>query len=83
MQAILSNGKRHLRKADVRQIKIPLWPELGLSKVFPEAVQLPGFTQHIPEEWMADSKKAERTFFWAVLMTLAPEFVEELILDVR
>ena len=37
MQAILSNEKRHLRKAQVRQLKIPLWPELALAKVFPEA----------------------------------------------
>ena len=30
-----------------------------------------------------DAKKAERAFFWAVLMTLAPEYVEQLVLDVR
>ena len=35
------------------------------------------------DEWRADLKKAERTFFWSVLTTLAPEFVEELVLDVR
>ena len=27
--------------------------------------------------------KVERSFFWAVLTTLAPEFVEQLVLDVR
>ncbi len=37
----------------------------------------------MPEEWRHDLKKAERTFFWAVLTTLAPEFVEQLVLDVR
>ena len=37
----------------------------------------------MPEEWLADSKKAERSFFYAVLMTLAPEYLEQLVLDVR
>ena len=83
LQAILSNQKRHLRKSQVRHLRIPLWPELGIVKVFEEAAKLPGFLDHIPEEWRADAKKVERSFFWAVLTTLAPEYVEELVLDVR
>ena len=44
---------------------------------------MPGFNDHVPEEWLADSKKAERSFFYAVLMTLAPEYLEQLVLDIR
>ena len=44
---------------------------------------MPDFLLHMPDEWRADLKKVERTFFWYVLTTLAPEFVEELVLDVH
>ena len=36
----------------------------------------------MPDDWTGSSK-TERTFFWDVLVTLAPEYVEELVLDCR
>ena len=36
----------------------------------------------MPDEWSGNSK-TERTFFWDVLVTLAPEYVEALIKDCR
>jgi hypothetical protein len=43
---------------------------------------MPEFQAHMPDEWGGNSK-TERTFFWDILVTLAPEFVEELIKDCR
>ena len=43
---------------------------------------LPNFRAHMPDEWTGNSK-TERTFFWDILVTLAPEYVEELVLDCR
>ena len=83
LQGILSNEKRHLRKGQVRLLKIPLWTELSVARIWPQATELPDFLLHMPDEWQQDLKKVERSFFWAVLTTLAPEFVEELVLDVR
>ena len=37
----------------------------------------------MPPDWAADNNKTERTFFWGVLTTMAPEYVEELIKDCR
>jgi len=37
----------------------------------------------MPDEWSAESKKTERGFFYAVLITLAREYVENLVLDCR
>ena len=36
----------------------------------------------MPEDWKGDSK-TERGFFYSVLITLAPEYVDELIKDCR
>ena len=66
----------------MRHLRIPLWPELSIARIWPQASELPGFLLHMPDEWRQDLKKAERSFFWAVLTTLAPEFVEQLVLDV-
>ena len=67
----------------MRLLKIPLWAELSVARIWPQAAELPEFLPHMPDEWRQDLKKVERSFFWAVLTTLAPEFVEQLVLDVR
>ena len=83
MQAILRNEKRYLWKAQVRQLRVPLWPELSLSRIWHQAAQLPDFLGYMPSEYSAESKKTDRNFFWAVLITLANDFCEQLIIDCR
>lgn len=39
--------------------------------------------RYMPDDFSAVSKNTERSFFYGVLITLAPEFVEALILDIR
>ena len=53
-----------------------------MQRVWADAVRLPQFQEHMPDEWNGSSK-TERTFFWAVLTTLAPEYTEQLVLDCR
>ena len=84
MQAILTTKKRFFRKYEQRNLKLPLWPELSIARVWPEATQLPRFNEYVPNEWsLASPKKIERDFFFGVLISLAPEYVEQLILDIR
>ena len=37
----------------------------------------------MPDDWMGAPKKRERSFFYAVLMTQAPEYCEALVRDCR
>ena len=61
-----------------------MWPELGIGRIWPQAQQLPRFTEYLPSEWGANSlKKIERNYFFGILITLAPEYVEQLVLDIR
>ena len=46
-------------------------------------MKLPDFKDYVPSDWSAQAKKTERPFFWAVLITLAADFVEHLVNDVR
>ena len=43
---------------------------------------LPNFRAYMPTDWTGNSK-TDRTFFYDILVTLAPEFVEELVKDCR
>ena len=47
LQAILANRKRYIRKFEHRQIKLPMWPELSIARIWPEASRLP-ITASIP-----------------------------------
>lgn len=82
MQQILGNRKQFFHKNQVRHLRIPVWPELAVSRIWVQAIRLPNFREHMPDEWTGSSK-TERTFFWAVLVTLAPEYAEKLIQDCR
>ena len=55
-----------------------------MARIWPEAAQLPRFLEHIPSEWGANNtKKVDRNFFFAILTSLAGEYVEQLVLDLR
>ena len=84
MQAILANRKRFLRKFEHRDLKLPMWPEISISRIWPEAQRLPRFSEYMPDEWSVQNpKKIERNFMFGILISLAPEYVEQLILDIR
>ena len=47
-------------------------------------MQLPRFLEYMPNQWSLQyQKKIDRNFFFGVLSTLSPEFVEQLVLDIR
>jgi len=69
--------KRFLWKHEQRNLRLPLWPELSIFRVWPEAVKLPRFLEYMPTEWQLQNvKKIERNFFFGILISLAPEYVE-------
>jgi hypothetical protein len=80
MQAILSKRKRHLKKQEQKGLKLPLWPELSIARIWPEAMQLPQFGEYMPPDWSLEhAKKIERGFMYGVLTTLAPDYVEKIV----
>ena len=84
MQDLLACRKRFLRKQEQRNLKLPKWPELSIARVWPDAHRLPQFNEYMPNEWTIQKpKKIERDFFFSVLISLAPEYVEHLVLDIR
>lgn len=80
MQAILMSRKRHFKKHEQKGLKLPLWPELSIARIWPEAQQLPQFSEYMPSDWSLQvAKKIERDFMYGILITLAPEYVERTV----
>jgi hypothetical protein len=82
LQQIMSLTKAFFRRSEVRQFQIPMWPELAVSKIWSQAALQPTFLTYLPDTWTA-TKKTERDFFWAILVTIQPDYVENLINDCR
>ena len=78
------NRKCCLKKQDQRNLRLPLWPELSIGRVWPEAVRLDEFNEYMPSEWsLLNVKKIERNYMFGVLISLAPLYVETLVSDIR
>jgi len=40
--------------------------------------------EHIPDDWnLQNIKRIERNYMFGILVSLAPEYVEQLVLDIR
>ena len=58
-------------KNSVRTLKIPKWNELSIANIWPEAIKLNNFLDYMPDEWSLKLSKVERSYFWAILISLA------------
>ena len=74
--------KKVFKRVEVRDLQVPLWPELSIARIWVEAIRLPGFADHVPSEWK-DGNGVDRVFFFRILSTLAPDFLVTLIEDCR
>ena len=70
--------QRHVNHA----VKIPTWPELAVVLIWPSAQMFPDFLKYVPDEWRG-GPRADRSFFYTVLQTLAPEYVSALLQECR
>ena len=82
LQQIMAEEKLFFRETEIKSLNVPLWPELSVKRIFPAAERIIRFGRYIPDDWTAD-KKTERNFFWSILITIAPEFVEQIVTDCR
>ena len=59
-------------------IKVPLWPELAVHKVWPQAIRLPGVLQRLPDEWDG-GRRTDKQFFWTTVIGQHEDWVLDLI----
>jgi len=82
IQQVSRKEKKIMKQTQVVQAYIPNWPELGVRKMWPQAMQIPEFGLYMPDDWTS-TEKTERRYFYGILCTLAPDFVEDSISGAR
>ena len=82
LQGILKEDKQVLERQQVATMFVPLWTELGIKTVWPQAMRITDMPKYMPSEWDA-SDRTERRFFYGVLCTLAPTFVQSIVNEAR
>jgi hypothetical protein len=83
MQQLLQQKKNFFLSKNISTMYVPAWPELALKFIWLEAYKVDEFNSFIPDEWTLTNKKADRPFFYGILCTLKPDYVQQVILDCR
>ena len=78
LQQIVTGRKSYIMLVDIKPIKVPIRPELSVATVWPDAIRIPGVSDHVPDEWDG-GHRVDRKFFWGILTSLHPEYVQHLI----
>jgi hypothetical protein len=76
----LKGDKALLKATQACSIDIPMWEELGVKKMWPTAMEIPGFMDFIPDEWDGGIR-TDRDYFWSIVFHLAEGFTVGLIQD--
>ena len=82
MQQILRDEKLVLDRQFIPNLVIPNWTELGVKTIWPQACKLDTFLRYMPDGW-AGTDKIERKFFFGVLTSIAPMFIQTVINQAR
>jgi hypothetical protein len=83
MAQVLRGAKLHYITIEVQRLPVPYWPETAPKNNWEEAHKHPKVVKYLPADWTREGKTVDRTFFWAIVSTLAPVFTRELIEDIR
>jgi hypothetical protein len=60
IHSILADSARVFQHSEVTRVRVPEWPEIGIRKVMPLALEVPRFRQYLPEGWPDRTEKVDR-----------------------
>ena len=84
IQDVLSKKKKVLKICETNPRPIPSWGELGVKNIYPIVIEnVPEILQYLPDPHGKEQRLPERQFFYAVVATLYPEQLDNLIKEVE
>ena len=78
----MKGEKLVFERQNVANLFVPTWQELGCKTVWSQAIMIKDFLKYVPDDWRSDHK-VERKFFYGILTTLAPMFVQTVVNEAR
>ena len=79
LKALLSEEKKAFKSNEIRMIEIPNYPEISVTNLYDDAMSDPDVALYLPSKLQLSNKLPERNFFFGVLGTLKPEYLNEVI----
>ena len=67
MRDVLSEKKLHLKQNEVIRLEIPLYEEISVKNLYPDAMADPVLSKYLPSKEQVTNKLPERDFFFGVL----------------
>ena len=80
---IIKSEKLYYMQTNIKQMYIPQWEELAVKYVWAEAMMHHSFKHYLPDHWSPSNHQVDRGFFFAILGSVCPEYVNGLISDCR
>ena len=80
---LCNEEKLFLNQPAVSQLHVPAWEELAVKYVWHDAMKHHNFKDYLPDHWKPTNHQVDRAFFYAVLSTVCPQYVNDLIDDCR
>ena len=75
---MLQRKKKVFFKHETHKLDVPGMEELSVDATWDKAVTIKGFLDYIPDQW-TEPGKVQRSFYWEILSTLAPEWVMSMV----
>ena len=78
LQGFATKQKKWLDRDNVPQHFIPTWPELSISKLWPDVARDPVLKDYFPDKY-PKGKLPEKKFFWGILFAVKPGYAKALV----
>ena len=78
LKQVLAGHKKLMPLKEVSRVVVPKFEELAVDKVFPQTSRDPGVMIYFPDA-LPKNRNVSREYFWNILHTVHPLYVQRLI----
>ena len=79
LKQILKGQKKLLKAKEARYCNPPKLPEISVKNLYDKCLQLEGMADYFPNRYPR-GRSCDRSYFFTVLASLYPDYVEKLLL---
>ena len=79
LRDILKDEKLHLKSNEVIHSKVPLYNELAVKNLYPDAMKDPQLSKYLPSLEQMSNKLPERDFFFGIMCTLKRQYMVDVV----
>ena len=78
LKLVLAGKKQLYKKAEIKWIEVPGYPEISVKGIFPQFSKDPIFMSYFPDVYPV-GKGPPREYFFNILNTMYPDYLEQIL----